>query len=135
MGKSPLIEQLRACAAAARNHAIQLALETIESVSIDLEAVEGKKADKPKAVFCVITPSGWKNDKAEKYPHYYDIAVSGATVKDRAEVTLAASSLEAASDCGLCQTCETMDGKLRLRAVSAPTADLSVEYWIEQGKE
>jgi len=135
MGKSPLIEQLRACAAAAKNFAIGKVLEAAESMSSDLEEMETNKADKPTAVSCTIPTAGWEKDETEGYPQYYDLPVPGVTARDRAEVTLAPSGLDTAAKCGMCQTCETLAGKIRLRAASVPAADIAAEYWIEQGKE
>lgn len=134
MGKSPFIQQLRACAAAAKAHAISLVLEFVESTDADLEAMDAKKADKPKAVACTIPTSGWGSDNTEGYPNFYDIAVSGVTANDRADVTLAPSGLDTAVTCGLCQTCETLAGKIRLRAATIPASEIAAQYWIEQGK-
>jgi len=94
-----------------------------------------KKQDKPAAVSCSIPTTGWAKDETAGYPNYYDLPVTGLTAKDRAEITLAPSSIAAAVKCGLCQTCETLTGKIRLRSVSVPTKELTAEYWIEQGKE
>lgn len=94
-----------------------------------------KKQDKQTSTSCSIPTTGWAKDATADYPHYYDLLVSGLTAKDRAEVTLAPASLKTAVKCGLCQTCETLAGKIRLRAASVPSAALTVEYWIEQGKE
>ncbi len=134
MGKSSLIKQLRACAAAAKTFVTSRVLEAVESMSKDLDEMDSRKADKPAAVSCVIPVSGWGSDSTAGYPKYYDIAVNGVTAKDRADVTLAISGLETAIKCGMCKTCETMTGKIRIRAVSVPTAAIAAEYWIEQGK-
>ena len=135
MGKSPIIEQLRASAIAAKNYAIGLVLQFAENTGKDLEAMEVRKADKPTAVSCTIPATGWKEDGTAGYPQYYDLPISGVTASDRAEVTLAPSGLETAAKCGMCQTCETMNGKIRLRAARVPEAAIAAEYWIEKGKE
>lgn len=93
------------------------------------------KQDIPLSVSCTIPVSGWASDSTADYPKYYDISVSSITAKDRAEVTLAPASLSIASKCGLCCTCETLNGKIRLRAKSVPTAAMTAEYWVEKGKE
>lgn len=134
MGNSPFTKQLRDCAVAAKNYALAKMQEVIESASADLEALESGKADKPEAVSCTIPTSGWSSDSTKDYPQYYDIAVTGLTAKDRAEVTLAPSGLDTAVQCGMCQTCETLAGKIRLRAASVPASDIAAEFWIEQGK-
>lgn len=134
MGNSPFIKQLKACAVSAKNYALEKVLEVIESTGADLEALDSGKADKPTAVSCTIQTTGWKSDSTKDYPQFYDIAVNGLTSQDRAEVTLTLSSLEIAANCGMCRNCETMAGKIRLRAVSVPASDITAEYWIEQGK-
>ena len=134
MGNSPFTKQLRACATAAKNYALALVLEAAKNMGADLDALETSKADKPTAVSCTIPTSGWGNDSTKDYPKIYDITVEGLTDKDRAEVTLSLSSLETAVNCGMCQNCETMTGKIRLRAASVPAADIAAEYWIEEGK-
>lgn len=134
MGNSPFTKQLKACAIAAKNYAVSLMLKVVEETGKDLEAMDTSKADKPAAVPVTIPITGWGSDSTEGYPNYYDIAVSGATAKDRAEVTLAPSGMETAVRCGICQTCETLTGKIRLRAASVPASEIAAEYWIEQGK-
>ncbi len=80
-----------------------------------------------------IPTSGWGSDSTATYPKYYDIAVSGVTVNDRANVDLAPVSAGTATACGLCPACETLAGKVRIRAVSIPTASMTANYWIEKG--
>lgn len=113
------------------------ASEVGENLATLAELTEGSlagKQDKQSAVSCTIPAAGWAEDTTSGYPYYCDLPVPGVTARDRAELTLAASSLSAAVECGLCQTCETLEGKIRLRAAAAPAADLAAEYWIEQGK-
>lgn len=93
------------------------------------------KQDKPKATSCTIPKTGWESDATSGYPKYYDMPVTGVTAKDRVEITLAPAGLSTAVKCGLCPTCETLEGKVRLRATSVPEAAIAAEYWIEQGKE
>lgn len=94
-----------------------------------------RKQDKPKATACSIPAAGWESDKTSGYPKYYDMPVAGVTEKDRVDITLAPAGLSAAVKCGLCPTCESLAGKVRLRAASVPDAAIAAEYWIEQGKE
>ncbi len=72
--------------------------------------------------------------KAATYPKYYDIAVPGVTASDRATVDLAPASAGTAEACGLCPSCETLAGKVRIRAASIPTASMTANYWIEKGE-
>lgn len=92
------------------------------------------KADNPTSASITIPTDGWHNELEEleesgdeeaeiedsDYPYYYDIAVTGITADDRAEITVAANSIRAASTCGLCPTNETFAGYIRIRAVSVP---------------
>lgn len=82
-----------------------------------------------------IPMTGWNSDNNANYPKYYDIAVTGLTANDRAEITIAPSSMGTAISCGLCPTNETLAGKIRVRSTSIPTAAIAAEYWIEDGKE
>ena len=66
---------------------------------------------------------------------YYDIAAADVTAKHRADVTISRESLDAATVCGLCPTSETTEGKIRLRAMKAPTEAITAEYWLRSGKE
>lgn len=94
-----------------------------------------KKQDKPQATSCTIPTTGWASDETAGYPNYYDLPVTGLTAKDWVEITLAPAGVSTAVQCGLCQTCESLAGKVRLRATSVPSAAIAAEYWIEQGKE
>jgi len=86
-----------------------------------------------KAVSVTIPTSGWNSDSTATYPKYYDISVSGVTAKDRAKVDLSPASLKTAITCGMCPACETLADKIRIRAVSVPTASLTANYWVEKG--
>lgn len=111
-------------------------LASLLSTSVqDTETALSTKQDAPLSASCTIPVSGWASDSTADYPKYYDISVSGITNKDRATVTLAPASLSIAAKCGLCCTCETLNGKIRLRAKSVPTVAMTAEYWIEKGKE
>ncbi len=75
-----------------------------------------------------IPASGWSSDSTATYSKYYDVAVSGITASDRASVDLAPASAATAVKCGLCPACETLAGKIRIRAVSVPTASMTANY-------
>lgn len=80
-----------------------------------------------------IRTTGWGSDSTAVYPKYYDIAVSGVTEKDWACVDISPAALSTAAACGLCPACETLAGKIRLRAVSVPAESMAANYWIEKG--
>jgi len=109
-----------------------------------MDKLEIGKADKVSPVSFIIPAEGWtsveidetgEEETGASYPYYIDIAVPGVTAWTRADITIAVSSHSAAASCGLCPTSETLEGKIRLRAVSAPTEEISAEYWLHSGKE
>ncbi len=93
------------------------------------------KQDKSAAVQVTISPDEWTQEETGPYPCTCDLPAPGVTAADRAEVTLAPESLLTSVECGLCPTCETLAGAIRLRAALAPERELKVEYWMTQGKE
>lgn len=103
-----------------------------EMVSLTTQELAGKQ-DKRSAVAVTLPVSGWGSDSTADYPRYYDITVSGVTARDRANVDIAPAALGTAAACGLCPTCETLAGKIRLRARTVPAAAIAAEYWIEKG--
>ena len=130
MGKMPFIAQLRAGTEAARSFAAGL----FSSASGAIMELDETNTDKWAATPITIPASGWKSgSSSEAYPYYFDIEDENVTVLDRAVVTFSAGSLSEAASCGLCQTCETADGRISLLASSKPEADIVAEYWIEQG--
>ena len=136
MSKYALLESLRASAIASRNYVAGLIGDVAGTVADALEELWQAKADKTNAVAVTIPVSGWNEDASStSYPYYYDIAVTGVTASDRAEITIAPGSLDTAKACGLCPTNETMAGKIRVRATSVPAAAIAAEYWISDGKE
>lgn len=136
MSKITALEHLRACAVASRDFVTGLIGEVAGTVADALEELEQAKANKTSSTAVTIPATGWGTDSGvAAYPRYYDIAVTGVTTKDRAEISIAPGSLEAAKNCGICPTSETLAGKIRVRAAKAPTAAIAVEYWLENGKE
>lgn len=85
------------------------------------------------ATSVTIPTTDWASDSTATYPKYYDIAVTDVTASDRATVVIAPASMSTAVACGLCPVCETLAGKIRLRAVRVPTASMAATYWIEKG--
>ena len=101
-----------------------------------LQTLDAEKLAKTKAVPFSIDPENWELDeKADKYPAFYELVVAGVTAKDRASIALAPSSVAAAVACGMCPTCETIAGKIKIRAAEMPPETIMAEYWIETGKE
>lgn len=135
MDKLTVFEHLRACAEAAKTYVSGLVGELAQTTVGAVEELESTKADKPSSIPVTIPTSGWGSDTSAGYPKYFDIAVTGVTVKDRAEITIAPESLDTAKACGLCPTNQTLAGKIRVRAAEVPTSAIKVEYWLENGKE
>lgn len=91
---------------------------------------------KGESIAVTIPTTGWVKDATyPKYPYCYDIAVSGITAKDRVGITIAPGSLANAVACEICPTNNTMANKIRLWTKTVPTAAISAEYWLDQGKE
>lgn len=124
------LAHMKSLALRAKSEIAQLAQATVEAV----DEVESLKQDKTQGVSATIATSGWTTGTGS-YPCYYDIAAAGITAADEVRVFLAPDSMKAAVDCGMSSTCETLAGKIRIRAKQAPTSAISVEYRIEKGKE
>lgn len=135
MSKVTAIEHMEAVASAAKQFTDNTAGELAQAVAEAISELADIKADRGVSTAIIIPVDGWSMDTTEGYPYYFDVPAPGVTAEDRAEVTLAPGSLDTAAKCGLCQTCETLAGKIRLRAVAVPTADMTAQYWIEQGAQ
>lgn len=136
MGKVTLMEHLRACAELAKTFANGLVSELATAVTEAMEEMEAAKADKPQAVSVSIPTEGWQTDDTagDAYLRYYDIAVADVTAEDIPAVCISPASQATAAACGLCPTCETMAGVIRLRAASPPRAVIQAEYTVEKGR-
>ena len=82
-----------------------------------------------------IAASAWQKDTAEtsEFVYYVDIAVSGLTANDYAEVNFDRTSQSIATEANICSSGETMAGKIRIYAENIPTDALSGEYLITKG--
>ena len=107
----------------------ELAGITLENV----RELDAAKADKPLCSAVTIPASGWADDGAADYPKYYDIAVSGVTADNRADVIIAPASLAVAVNCGFYPVTEARSGAVRVRAVNVPAAAISAQLWIQKG--
>ena len=120
---------------AAAGKAMGFASEVAAAASAAIREVHKLKADKPLGVVFSLPASGWEEDAAaEAYPMYYDFAITGVTAKDRASVVLAPASQATAIACGLCPTNETIAGKIRFRADTAPAEAISAVYYLDKGR-
>lgn len=136
MSKLTLTKHLKALALDAKEYAERLVGSFATAAIEAIEEIDSNKSDKTAAVVLSIPAVGWSKDEdATSYPYYYDVEVSGVTAKDRAAISIAPDSIDAAIACGLCPTNQTIDGKIRLWAKKAPIKAITAEYWLEQGKE
>ena len=132
MSKTTTLAQMRALAQRASGAAAKVAQAAADAI----EELARIKADRPGAADVTIPGEGWKEDgSGSAYPVYNDIPAATVTGKDRAAVVIAPESMEAAAGCGLCPTCESMAGSIRLRARQAPGTAITAQYWIDEGKE
>lgn len=108
--------------------------QMFSEVDAALSEMDSEKLDKTNEVSVSISASDWKSDTSVgDYPYYYDLAVTGLTAKDKASVIIAPTSVKTAVSCGICPTCESLAGKIRIRSEKAPSAAVAVRYWIEKG--
>lgn len=141
MSKDSTYAQLQKAASRAQGYAAAVAVAAAKA----LEGMDAEKADKGSAVQLTIPATGWildePNEEAEDseiemlYPYHRDVPVQGITAKDRADVMIAPTSMEAARNCGLCNSNDTMAGKIRFWAVAIPSTAIKAQLWIGKGKE
>lgn len=132
--KLTVFDQLRTSMARAKGWANDQAAQVAHAAAEAMEELDGVKADKSEGVAVTIPTIGWAQDSGA-YPWYYDIAADGVTAKDRADLALAPASIAAAVACGMCPATETLAGKIRVRAVKTPEAEMRGEYRVMKGKE
>lgn len=132
--KLTVFDQLKTSMARAKGWANDQAAQVAQAAAEDMEELDGVKADKSEGVAVTIPTTGWVQDSGA-YPWYYDIAADGVTAKDRADLVLAPASIAAAVACGMCPATETLAGKIRVRAVKTPEAEMRGEYRVMKGKE
>lgn len=144
-GLAALCDSIRAIRSSANAAVVRLG----ELMANGFQEVEDALNDFPKSTPVTLPVTGWTKDEAgsAKFPYCYDIPVENVTAADRAAVTILPVSYEAAVACGLCPANETLDppsgtpegqpqiGKIRIRAASIPEAEITAEYWVENGKE
>lgn len=77
-----------------------------------------------RALDITIPRTGWVAETQDLYRYRRDVAVDGVTPRMIPLVTVLHTGEESAAACGLDPTPETVDGAVRFRAVSPPTADI-----------
>jgi len=131
----PILSQLKKAVQKNKAYFTQKNAELAETTAAALTEMQENKQSAPISGSATILASEWNDDDNGAYSYYYDVVIAGVTDKDYPAVTVALESLEAARSCGFCPHCESLAGKLRLRAANAPTTNIQLEYWIEKGRE
>lgn len=72
-----------------------------------------------------IPAAGWIEETAGEYKLRLDVEVSGVTEEMIPRLTIPVAWEETAADCGLSPVVETVEGAVRLRAVTVPAADIT----------
>ena len=118
-----------------RAHTLAQISSTLSQVTDALDALDERLSAAPFQI--TIPASGWALDaeEATDYKYYTEISVTGIEAWDVAEITLARGSYSTARLCGLCRECETLAGKIRLRAQRIPAAAMAATCEIRPGRE
>ena len=111
-------------------------LQLSQSMQDSLAEIEAALNDIPSAASITINTTGWvKDNKAtHNYKYYYDIASKGTTPDDVPVLGISPSSMSIAATCGLCSTCESINGAVRVYAVSIPLAPITASLMVLPGK-
>ena len=133
--KFAMFEQIKKSLESVKKYALgeigNVANATVEAVE-EIAGELNQKADKPNYITIVIPIEGWLNDNFD-YPNYYDIAVEGVTENDRADILFLPESMKTAAESGFFSMTETLEGKIRVRAMTVPTQALSAEVILKKG--
>ena len=101
--------------------------------------IEAALNDFPVAASISVYSTGWEENTSEtavtQTAYYYDIENVDIDQYDLPIVTIDPSSLEVAAANGLCSTCESFNGYVRLYAKNAPDVDITVSLFIIKGKQ
>lgn len=95
----------------------------------EVDDILREKQDITAAVPFTIPADGWGKDETYPSYFYYDFPISGLLDTDIVDVTASPESCEVAGAAGFIST-ESINGKLRLRAASIPTAAIKAQYHI-----
>lgn len=108
--------------------------ETFRQVDNALAEMDSSKMDKRNEAAISIPTTGWQTTTGISYPKYCDLTAQDITAADRVDIMVAPASVQTAVSCGICPTCETLEGKIRIRAKQVPAQAISARYWVEKGK-
>lgn len=131
-----MLQHLVKCANGAKTFTEQLITPIVETIASAMVEIEGLKANKPQAIFLIISKEEWQETSEDApYPYECSIAIPDLTALDIVTVTISPQSQEIALACGLCSTNQSDDGTVRLWVEQIPVAEMIGEYYITQGKE
>lgn len=126
------LDQLRSCAEKIKGYIGGLISKLASTTAAALEEMDAAKLDKRNYLAITLPTTGWVSSSGE-YPYYYDVAIDGLTAEDLASVNLSHANMNKAKRCGLCPSCQTLTGKVRMRAKRIPSASITAQCWIEKG--
>jgi hypothetical protein len=111
-------------------------LQLSQGMQESLAEIEAALNDLPSAASITISTSGWveDNEATHSYKYYYDITSEGTTADDVPILGISPSSMSIAATCGLCSTCESMAGKVRIYAISVPSTSMVATLMVLPGK-
>ena len=98
-------------------------------------AADAISAVYPDSGTVTLYAESWTEDNTADYPAYYDISLAGVLAADRADILFAGANLAKADECGISAITETSAGTIRIRAVEAPTTNITAIYWITHKEE
>ena len=103
-----------------------------------MSEIEEAINDFPVASSISISTSGWESvtpaNSMGDYEYYYDINNVSIDSSDLPIVSVSPASLEVTAACGLCATCESLNGKIRLYSKDIPEEAITVSCWVIKGQ-
>ena len=85
-----------------------------------------------------ISTEGWKEitpaNSMGDYNYYYDIVFSSIDENDLPIISIAPTSLSISAECELCQTCQSLNGKIRLFSKNIPESSIIISCWVIKGQ-
>ena len=101
-----------------------------------MSEIEEAINDYPVASSISISTSGWQELETTMgdYAYYYDITVNTIDSSDLPIVVVSPSSMSVSAECGLCQTCESLNGTIRLFAKTVPSENMTISCWVIKGQ-
>ena len=119
-------------------------IKSLKNVVVQLgEAFQGTVAEIEEAIndFPIASPisistNGWQtiSPAMGEYSYYYDIIQSDIDSSDLPVVTVSPSSITTAVTCGLCPSCESFNGYIRIYSKMVPADVITIQCWVLKGR-